>query len=497
MADQNIIREIAELNVKIAELPKGYISKKIIRGKTYYYHQWSEQGKKQSRYLQFSEVEALSAMIEKRKSLQGQLQKLRAFLGKEDSGAKSGVIKCDLMHKNVMVAYMEIDDATGMIQKIRQVYAPNHLPVGIGFKRGTADRVALNAWWTERSIPSSRSGVREALEILEIANTKALLIKCYGFSLSDQYWIRPEGVHMTWQDINYFRNDFSDDVGDVLFGAAKKTGTLDLSSPDNTSDGNLKKRWKIINGKRCLLKGGSNPYRQQPLNEVIASTIMTRLQIPHVEYTLVWNKGVPYSVCEDFIDENTDLVPAWRIINVLKKSNNESVYAHFLRCCEHLRISGAKEFLDKMIVLDYLIANEDRHLNNFGVIRNAETLEWIGFAPIYDSGSSLGYDKLPAQIMTGDEVECKPFKNHHEEQLKLVSSFSWFRPESISDIRKIVCDILSVPEAKMYIDETRRNAIAASVERRLLNLRKYAVKANGEVVDSIEDDRKENTAKTY
>ncbi len=34
-----------------------------------------------------------------------------------------------------------------------------------------------------------------------------------------------------------------------------------------------------------------------------------------------------------------------------------------------------------MIVLDYLIANEDRHLNNFGVIRNAETLEWLGFAP--------------------------------------------------------------------------------------------------------------------
>lgn len=39
-----------------------------------------------------------------------------------------------------------------------------------------------------------------------------------------------------------------------------------------------------------------------------------------------------------------------------------------------------------MIVLDYLIVNEDRHQNNFGVVRNAETLEYLGAAPIYDSG---------------------------------------------------------------------------------------------------------------
>ena len=49
-----------------------------------------------------------------------------------------------------------------------------------------------------------------------------------------------------------------------------------------------------------------------------------------------------------------------------------------------------------MIVLDYLIVNEDRHQNNFGVVRNAETLEYLGAAPIYDSGTSLWFDKPPA-----------------------------------------------------------------------------------------------------
>lgn len=39
-------------------------------------------------------------------------------------------------------------------------------------------------------------------------------------------------------------------------------------SPDNATDGWLKKKWEIINGKRFLIKGGN----QEPLNEVIATT---------------------------------------------------------------------------------------------------------------------------------------------------------------------------------------------------------------------------------
>lgn len=51
----------------------------------------------------------------------------------------------------------------------------------------------------------------------------------------------------------------------------KESENISFDSPDLTTDGCLKKRWKIINGKRCLIKGGSNPYRQQTFNEVIAT----------------------------------------------------------------------------------------------------------------------------------------------------------------------------------------------------------------------------------
>lgn len=110
------------------------------------------------------------------------------------------------------VAELELDDATGFIQKIGTVYAPEHLPVGVPVRRGITDRAALNEWWTDRSIPASRFGVREALEALEISSTKMLLVRSFGLSLSDQYWICPEGSNLTWDSINFFENDFSEDT---------------------------------------------------------------------------------------------------------------------------------------------------------------------------------------------------------------------------------------------------------------------------------------------
>lgn len=406
-------------------------------------------------------------------------------------------MKCTLMHKRKTVAEIELDDVTGLIQKINIVYAPEHMPVSVPVKKGIADRAALNDWWTERSIPASRSGIRDALEILNIASTKMLLVRCYGLSLSDQYWICPNGSNLTWDKVNFFENAFSEDMGDVLFGTNKKADAFDFSSPDNTSDGNLKKRWKIIDGKRCLVKGGSNPFRQQPLNEVIATGIMERLGIPHVSYTLMWDKGVPYSVCEDFVTKDTELVPAWRIIQTKKKDNHTSVYQHFINCGKALGIKEIVSFLDRMIVLDYIIANEDRHFNNFGALRNAETLEWIGMAPIYDSGSSLGYDKLAAQIRSECDVICKPFKKHHTEQLKLVSSFAWIDFQRLSDVKQFIIETFSVDGVAEYMDDMRIKAIADTVEKRIRYLEQLSRVPVQMQEMSTNDDVEENVAEDY
>lgn len=404
-------------------------------------------------------------------------------------------MKYVLMHKEIPVVTIDLDEVLCGIRKIEEVYNEAHLPVGIHIRHGVVDRTELNEWWIDRSIPASRSGVRKALEALNLSNTRMLLTKCLGLSLSDQYWIRPacrEDLH--WKDINFFDHPFSEDIGDVLLGKAVKKGAFSFRSPDNTSDGCLKKRWKIIDGKRCLVKAGSAPLMLQPFNEVIATVVMEKLNIPHVPYWLVWDDEVPYSVCEDFITRDTELVSAWRVMQQSKRDNNTSVYRHYLNCCKALGIADITHAINQMIVLDYIIANEDRHLNNFGLIRNAETLEWIGVAPIFDSGSSLGYDKLPAQILSGKDIDCKPFKKKHEEQLRLVTNYDWI---NFAALRNIDEDIRNVfKEAGMYADENRIEVVISSVKRRISNLQAKADE-KAAVIDNIEDDVIENIAENY
>jgi hypothetical protein len=198
---------------------------------------------------------------------------------------------------------------------------------------------------------------------------------------------------------------------------------------------------------------------------------------------------------------NTELIPAWRVMMIQKKNNSTSVYRHFVKCCESLGIKDVVPFLDRMITLDYIIANEDRHFNNFGLIRNAETLEWIGMAPIYDSGSSLGYDKLPGQMKSEKDVGCKPFKNHHLEQLQLVQSFDWLDLSKLADVEDVIRGILSQDTDENYIDESRINAVVNAVKRRIENLEQIIGerKAESFVHDSAstEDDVEKNIAEDY
>ena len=404
-----------------------------------------------------------------------------------------GTVEYTLMHKDIPVLDIDLDEATSSIQKLGSIYHLEHLPLGTISKRSVIDRAALHTWWINRSIPASRFGIRKALETLNLPNTQMLLTRCFGLSLSDQYWVKPQGSDLQWERINFFTNPFSEDIGDVLLGKATDRANFDFHSPDNTSDGFLKKRWKIIDGNRFLLKAGSNPFMQQPFNEVIASLVAKRLGIPHIPYTLLWDDGIPYSVCEDFITPDTELVSAWRVMQSMKKDNSISVYRHYLNCCEALGISGMERAMNQMIVLDYLIANEDRHQNNFGLIRDANTLKWMGAAPLFDSGSSLGYDKLPNQILSLRGVECNPFKKAHTEQLKLVTSFDWIDFDRLNGIEDEIRHVFD--QAGDYMDESRKSAIISAFSSRLGNLMVLSEVQRPE--DDLTQDVIEDTAQDY
>ncbi len=85
MTEKDRLDELTKLQREIENLPRGYISTKTVRGNTYYYHQWSESGKKKSRYLKVDEVEPLKEQIARRKELQTQVKILRSKVEKESA----------------------------------------------------------------------------------------------------------------------------------------------------------------------------------------------------------------------------------------------------------------------------------------------------------------------------------------------------------------------------------------------------------------------------
>ena len=399
-----------------------------------------------------------------------------------------------LMHKDIPVADLTLDETTGSIQLIDALFRGGHLPVGVSVRRGMADRAALNAWWTNRFIPSARSGLVDALSQLGFPDPQQVISRNLGLSLSDHYWVKPASSNLSWNEVNFFENDFSPDVGDALLGKLNKASGIDLCSPDWTCDGNLRKRWAILDGKRCLVKAGSGPFQQQPFNEVIASKMANWLGIPHIPYTLLWDDGIPYSVCEDFVIPDTELIPAWRVMQTQKKDNQTSVYQHYRNCCEKLGVPNVTHARDQMMVLDYLIANEDRHFNNFGLLRSPDTLEWLGPAPIYDSGSSLGYDKLTPQIRSGRNIICKPFKRTHQDQLRLVTSFDWLDLSKLDGVDQDIREVFA--GAEEFIDKERVEAIVASVNQRIQMLETFVLTQQPQM-DSTENDVKRNVAAEY
>ena len=81
--------QIEALEMEIAALPVGYISRKTINGKVKLYHQWTENGKKKSKYLDDQTAEQLQSLIDKRRELQQQLKTAKVLLPKSTPARKT------------------------------------------------------------------------------------------------------------------------------------------------------------------------------------------------------------------------------------------------------------------------------------------------------------------------------------------------------------------------------------------------------------------------
>lgn len=81
--------------------------------------------------------------------------------------------------------------------------------------------------------------------------------------------------------------------------------------------------------------------------------------------------------------------------------------------------------LNKIIILDYLVLNEDRHTGNFGFIYNYRTNKFK-IAPIFDNGNSLfslkNIEGMSYTQKLDNYVKSKPFYYKHEMQLNMLNT---------------------------------------------------------------------------
>ena len=376
-------------------------------------------------------------------------------------------MKCILMNKNTEILVAEYDDTIKVFTEVIEIknidYAPFILKKVYEKENSEDIRTTLTNWFRGRGIPTWRDKLDLLLYKLNINSPEELLNKSFGLSLSDQYWLKPYDSDIKYDDINFFDHDFdSADFLEATFTNKSFTITNEeaLKTPNNTTDGMLKKTWIIENGKRFLLKGGYKNEILQPFNEVLASEICERLGFSHVSYSIDIIKDRIVSKCECLTTKDTEIIPAYQIIYGNKKNKNILDYENYINILVENGIKNAREKLENMYVLDFIIMNEDRHLNNFGIIRDVNTLEWLDICPIFDNGQSLNINFYDENIVIA-EGEGRLF----------------YEIKSFDEIIKIVKDIKRIDIAKLegiveWFDELlhKYQNITNITDRRINNL---------------------------
>ena len=125
-----------------------------------------------------------------------------------------------------------------------------------------------------------------------------------------------------------------------------------------------------------------------------------------------------------------------------------------------------------MYILDFLIMNEDRHLNNFGIIRDVNTLKWLDVAPIFDNGMSLNvqYYDSEEMIISGEGrffYEVVPFN----QIIKVVQNPKRIDITKLEDLPKWFDDLLHEYQNITHMSDERIYRLCVLLQRQINKLK--------------------------
>lgn len=263
----------------------------------------------------------------------------------------------------------------------------NNLP-SFSLKQADTDRLPfgfVNAdfWIENRRAPKHRKHIKELLATCGCNDLEGFIRFTYCASLNDTFWIKPADSMVQWKDISLFENEFDETIAKLAFDGGLMGEQFSSPTPEFGTDGSFAKCWKRYGNDICLLKQGSEGAvnaGKEPYSELYTYELSRQICTNSLEYDVVKLHGKIASRCKLFCTENIGYTP---IVYILGEK------ANFQSCLNYYSSIGCEQKFKEMIVLDALTLNTDRHLKNFGVMFNTDTLQVTGMAPVFDNNLAL------------------------------------------------------------------------------------------------------------
>jgi hypothetical protein len=318
-----------------------------------------------------------------------------------------------LMHKDQACGMIVLDDVTGNVLAYKNVEAE------LTPFLGNASIENIKKWWMNRAIPANRDTIKALINSLEISTSEEYLAKNLALSVTDTYWICPVGAELKYEDINFF-NLRSYNDGKIPY---HNNTSYD---PNASLGGQMEKYWDLNGETPALIKESYKYYGQQSINEAFASYLflLQNNDIRYVRYKCDETQdGGKSCSCEAFTSKDVELISAYEVLSSSKTANDKSNYESYIDICAKCGIDRdiMQDFMDYQTAVDFIISNTDEHLNNFGVLRDANTMELIGPAPIFDSGNSMFYSDLINRPFTRVEMMGRELTAFHKSEEKMLA----------------------------------------------------------------------------
>lgn len=253
-------------------------------------------------------------------------------------------------------------------------------------------------WIQNRAIPDSRKDLEKILSEAGCKTAQEYMIRNLALSLSDSYWICPaEEREIKWEEINLY-----DHPTGILTFKNGLNGTSHKKIKSDSSLGGSLEKYNLYekDGWHLIKKGNPKiPFGLQNINEAFASKLHEGQGFrEYTRYTLNFDA---YGMCEScdckyFTDKDHELISAYNVTGGIagQAETPKDAYKEYIDICiaNGLDRKYVSDFMDYMIMTDFLLTNTDRHWENFGILRDPNTLKFLSLAPIFDSGTSMMCD---------------------------------------------------------------------------------------------------------